>query len=75
MSTEIKSRRASDMTPTEGPRCPSCGEYMEHHGGSIGYLHCGWKLLYRAGGWVENGEHVKDDRLAGGTRRVDGTRI
>jgi len=45
---------------------------MTAYGGSTGYIHCGWKLLYRWDGWFdENGKHVRDDRLAGGTRRVD----
>ena len=38
---------------------------MEYYGGSGGFIHCGWKVLYRAGGWFEpSGRHVKDDRLA-----------
>ena len=35
------------------------------------HSHCGWKILHREGELFENGVHVKDDRLAGGARRVD----
>ena len=53
--------------------CPSCGEEMPYYGGSAGFIHCGFKILYRQDGWFDaQGLHVKDDRLAGGTRRVDG---
>jgi hypothetical protein len=49
------------------------GKAMPYYGGSAGYIHCGFKILYRSQGWFdEDGLHVKDDRLAGGTRRVDG---
>jgi hypothetical protein len=53
--------------------CPGCGEQMPYYGGSAGFIHCGFKILWRQGGWFDaRGLHVKDDRLAGGTRRVDG---
>jgi len=55
-------------------RCPSCGKPMHYYGGSAGYICCDFKILYRLGGWFdEQGRHVLDDRLAGGTRRVDQT--
>ena len=64
--------RASEIEPKAPPNCPECGKPMPYYGGSTGFVHCGWKLLYRAGGWFEDGLHVQDDRLAGGQRRVDG---
>ena len=64
--------RADQIEMKPPPNCPTCGRAMDDYGGSAGYMHCEWKLLYRDGGWFENGVHVKDDRLAGGTRRVDG---
>jgi hypothetical protein len=46
---------------------------MPFYGGTAGHIHCGYKVLYRLDGWFgEDGLHVKDDRLAGGDRRVDG---
>ena len=72
---------AADIVAKGGPFCPECGEPMTHHGGTIGYLHCGWKLLYRSGGWAdENGNHVADGRLAGprqdhGARCVEGIHL
>lgn len=63
--TRLKLRRASDIEATEGPRCPSCGTLMPYYGGTAGYIHCEWKLLYRAGCWFENGKHVRDDRIEG----------
>lgn len=51
--------------------CPSCGKQMTYYGGSAGFICCGLKILHRSDGWFdEQGRHVKDDRLAGGTRRV-----
>jgi tRNA(Ile2) C34 agmatinyltransferase TiaS len=47
------------------PSCPTCGKAMTHHGGTRGYICCGWKLLYRADGWVKDGRHVRDRRLSG----------
>jgi|tagenome__1003787_1003787.scaffolds.fasta_scaffold13575109_1 hypothetical protein len=60
-----------EMKP--GPFCPDCGEPMDHYGGTAGYIHCGWKLLYRAGGWFKHGSHVQDSRLAG-PRQEQGVR-
>ena len=58
--------RASEIKMKAGPRCQSCGEPMKHYGGTTGYICCGWKLLYRSGGWFdEDGLHVQDSRLAG----------
>ena len=55
-----------DIKPEPSPACPSCGKRMNHYGGTAGYICCGWKLLYRAGGWFDsNGLHVADSRLAG----------
>jgi hypothetical protein len=55
------------------PACPECGEPMPYYGGSAGYIHCESKILYNQGGWFDSqGLHIKDDRLAGGRRRVDG---
>jgi hypothetical protein len=66
-------QKASDIEETKAMLCPSCGEQMPHYGGSAGHIHCGYKILYRQDGWFDDrGLHVKDDRLAGGTRRVDG---
>jgi hypothetical protein len=46
---------------------------MRYDGGSMGWIRCNTKILTRNGGWHdEKGRHVKDDRLAGGQRRVDG---
>ena len=72
----MRMRTASEIKLENPPRCPTCGEYMTEYGGSAGYIHCGWKMLYRAGGWFDdNGWHVKDDRLAGGNRRIYGKGI
>jgi hypothetical protein len=63
----------STKTRETGPPCPDCGQPMPYYGGSMGFLCCDTKILTRAGGWQdEQGRHVKDDRLAGGSRRVDG---
>jgi len=65
--------RASDIESEEPPRCPSCKKTMTYYGGSTGFICCQYKLLFRGGGWFDaKGKHVKDDRLAGGDRRVDG---
>lgn len=64
---------ASEIQPRGAPRCPECDEPMNYYGGSVGYIHCDWKMLYRSGGWFDDSDyHVKDDRLAGGNRRVGG---
>lgn len=63
----------TDDIETAGILCPSCGEPMPYYGGSAGFIHCGFKTLYRQDGWFDDqGLHVKDERLAGGDRRVDG---
>lgn len=65
--------RASEMGSSPPPTCLTCGQPMTYYGGSAGFIHCEWKLLHREGGWFDpQGRHIKDDRLAGGTRRVDG---
>lgn len=65
--------RASEMVSSPPPTCLTCGQPMTYYGGSAGFIHCEWKLLHREGGWFDpQGRHIKDDRLAGGTRRVDG---
>lgn len=70
--SDIELEPMSDVEAKAVP-CPACGEQMPYYGGSAGFIHCGFKILYRADGWFDgNGLHVKDDRLAGGTRRVDG---
>jgi hypothetical protein len=70
--SDIELTPASDIEP-KAMVCPACGEQMPYYGGSAGFIHCGFKILYRRGGWFDaGGLHVKDDRLAGGTRRVDG---
>jgi hypothetical protein len=70
--TKVSDFEASDIE-TKAVLCPSCGRAMPYYGGSAGFIHCDFKVLYRQGGWFdEQGLHVKDDRLAGGTRRVDG---
>jgi hypothetical protein len=57
----------------KGMPCPSCGKQMHFYGGSAGYICCDYKILIKAGGWFdEKGLHIRDDRLAGGGRRVDG---
>lgn len=72
------SLRLDQVTPKAPPPCPTCGREMLNYGGTAGFIHCGWKLLYRAGGWFdEDGLHVSDPRLAGpfqdqGTRDVSG---
>jgi hypothetical protein len=46
---------------------------MPFYGGSAGFICCEFKILVRAGGWFDgDGAHVLDERLAGGSRRVDG---
>jgi hypothetical protein len=61
---------ASEVVPRAMP-CPSCGKQMIDYGGSAGLICCGLKILYRSDGWFDaQGRHVKDDRLAGGTRHV-----
>lgn len=70
--TDIDLTPASDIEAKAMP-CPDCGEQMPYYGGTAGFIHCGFKILYRQGGWFDaRGLHVKDDRLAGGSRRVDG---
>jgi hypothetical protein len=64
--------RADAVEPTMTPQCPECGQAMPYYGGTAGFIHCGSKILYRSDGWFDDkGMHVKDDRLAGGDRRVD----
>ena len=63
--------RLDEIEMKPGPRCPECEEPMPYYGGTAGFIHCGWKILHREGELFENGVHVKDDRLAGGARRVD----
>lgn len=68
----MRTEKASDIEPKAMP-CPSCGNQMPYYGASAGYICCGFKTLHREDGWFDSGGlHVKDDRLAGGTRRVDG---
>ena len=56
-----------------GMPCPSCGKEMHFYGGSAGYICCDYKILVNRGGWFDaEGLHIKDGRLAGGSRRVDG---
>ena len=65
-------------------RCPDCGNEMPYYGGTMGFICCGFKLLYRGDGWfnqpgagfygkrVKNADdhHVNDDtRLAKNLRR------
>jgi hypothetical protein len=38
---------ASEIEPSPPPPCPTCGQAMTSYGGSAGFIHCGWKLLYR----------------------------
>jgi hypothetical protein len=62
-----------DVEPQAPPKCPGCGHPMIYYGGTAGFIHCGWKLLFRAGGWFDTeGLHVRDERLAGS--RQDGGR-
>jgi hypothetical protein len=69
----MKLIRASDLEPRPPMTCPECGEPMRFYGGTAGYIHCGFRVLYREDGWFDQNDlHVKDDRLAGGDRRVDG---
>lgn len=63
-------KKLDEVAPKPTPRCPDCGEPMVYYGGTAGYVHCGWKLLYRAGGWFEDGVHVKDQRLRSGVAGV-----
>jgi hypothetical protein len=64
----------ADIEASPAPRCPECGEAMHRYGGTVGWIHCGYKLLYRQGGWFKNGMHIRDDRLAGGNRSAEGVR-
>lgn len=53
-----------DVEPKPPPRCPSCGNVMPYRGGTYGFICCGWKLLYRAGGWLDAaGLPVRDRRI------------
>ncbi len=52
-----------DIPVEAPPSCPTCGAAMVYKGGSFGFVHCEWMLLYRAGGWEKNGKIVKDRRL------------
>lgn len=62
----VPTTSAADLVAKGGPFCPECGEPMKHYGGTAGYIHCGYKLLYRSGGWFDDdGLHVADSRLAG----------
>jgi hypothetical protein len=46
------------------PRCPECGEPMQHYGGSGGYICRDYKLLVKQCGWFdESGAHLDDRRL------------
>jgi hypothetical protein len=62
--------KASDVEEENGPACPECGEWMPYYGSSAGFIHCGYKVLYRRDGWFSGGVHVRDDRLTGGVRDV-----
>lgn len=63
--------KMSDTEP-KAILCPSCRKPMPYYGGSGGFICCDFKILYNHGGWFDSqGRHIKDDRLAGGTRRVD----
>ena len=60
----MKTVKASDIKPKAPPRCPTCGQAMEYHGGSFGWIHCEHLFLYKAGGWLDaNGKLMADDRL------------
>lgn len=62
--------RASDVPARPAPRCPGCGEPMQHYGGSAGYICCEFKLLVRAGGWFDDsGADLDDRRLVRNTTR------
>lgn len=70
MSMTEQPERASDIEVGPPPRCPKCGEPMEHYGGSAGYICHDFKLLVRGGGWFnESGAHVEDRRLNNQTIR------
>jgi hypothetical protein len=57
--SDIELTRASDIEPKALP-CPACGKQMPYYGGSAGFIHCGFKILYRQGGWFDaSGLHVK----------------
>lgn len=68
--------RASEIEAKPPPSCPECGEPMKYYGGTAGWIHCGYKLLYRAGGWFRDdpgrykNHHVQDERLSTGRRSV-----
>jgi hypothetical protein len=47
--SDIELTRASDIEPKALP-CPACGKQMPYYGGSAGFIHCGFKILYRQGG-------------------------
>ena len=65
--------RASEIDFIGMPPCPSCNKEMTYYGGSTGFICCEYKILLRSDGWFDaKGKHVKDDRLAGGDRVVEG---
>jgi hypothetical protein len=58
--------RASDVEPQAAPRCPDCGQPMLYKGGTYGFVHCSWMLLYREGGWLDEAGNVLPDRRLNG---------
>ncbi len=70
MSTTADPKRASEVSPRPAPRCPECGEPMQHYGSSGGYICHDYKLLVKQGGWSdESGAHLDDRRLNNQTIR------
>lgn len=69
VTQQVATVPASEVVPSPPPPCPTCGERMVFYGGTAGFICCGWKLLYRTGGWFDETEtHVSDRRISGNTR-------
>jgi tRNA(Ile2) C34 agmatinyltransferase TiaS len=43
VSLTTEPKRASEIEMRPAPRCPDCGEPMQHYGGSGGYICHGYK--------------------------------
>jgi hypothetical protein len=70
----MNTTKPSEIKLHAAPRCPNCGKEMPYYGGTRGYMHCGWKLLYRADGWLDAaGEPVRDRRISAEGTRPDAT--
>ncbi len=70
MTMTAQPKRASEVKARPTPRCPECGEPMQHYGGTGGYICHDYKVLVKGGGWFdESGAHLDDRRLNNQTTR------